>query len=129
MPSRRQTSSPQAGAARRIRVSSVRPSIAANTNNNHSRLAAPRASAVPHTGNGNGNGNSHEEDEESTVMTGMDVDDGRSVLSDSRGTGGGLQKPTQVVFAKSDELSVSFYANLPVEVKQVLKNAGELSFG
>ena len=33
---------------------------------------------------------------------------------------------SETLFAKSDELSVTFYANLPVEVKQVLKNAGEL---
>lgn len=29
------------------------------------------------------------------------------------------------LFAKSDELYVAFYANLPVEVKQILKNAGK----
>ncbi|KIM87137.1 hypothetical protein PILCRDRAFT_64451 [Piloderma croceum F 1598] len=29
----------------------------------------------------------------------------------------------ETLFAKSDELTVAFYANLPVEVKQVLKNA------
>ncbi|KAJ6596941.1 hypothetical protein DFH09DRAFT_1403501 [Mycena vulgaris] len=35
-----------------------------------------------------------------------------------------IQRPgVETVFAKSEELSVSFYANLPVEVKQVLKNA------
>lgn len=32
---------------------------------------------------------------------------------------------SETLFAKSKELSVAFYANLPVEVKQVLKNAGE----
>ena len=32
---------------------------------------------------------------------------------------------TESLFAKSDELYVAFYANLPVEVKQILKNAGE----
>lgn len=31
----------------------------------------------------------------------------------------------ETLFAKSNELSVAFYANLPAEVKQVLKNAGE----
>jgi nuclear pore complex protein Nup133 len=48
----------------------------------------------------------------------MDVD---SVVSDRSF----IQRPAaETVFAKSEELSVSFYANLPVEVKQVLKNAG-----
>jgi nuclear pore complex protein Nup133 len=48
----------------------------------------------------------------------MDVD---SVVSDRSF----IQRPSvETVFAKSDELSVSFYANLPVEVKQILKNAG-----
>ena len=32
---------------------------------------------------------------------------------------------TETVFAKSHQLAVSFYSNLPVEVKQVLKNSGE----
>lgn len=31
---------------------------------------------------------------------------------------------SESLFAKSDELYVAFYANLPVEVKQILKNAG-----
>jgi nuclear pore complex protein Nup133 len=46
----------------------------------------------------------------------MDVDEGGSVVH-------GPSK-SETLFAKSDELSVAFYANLPVEVKQVLKNAG-----
>lgn len=33
----------------------------------------------------------------------------------------------EILYAKSKELSVSFYAHLPVEVKQVLKNAGKPS--
>jgi len=55
-------------------------------------------------------------DDGSSVMSGMDVDD--SVIH--------LPPPPkpETLFTKSDELSVAFYANLPVEVKQVLKNAG-----
>jgi hypothetical protein len=54
-------------------------------------------------------------------MSGMDIDDGNS---------GVVHAPpkSETLFAKSDELSVAFYANLPVEVKQVLKNAGECVF-
>ena len=35
---------------------------------------------------------------------------------------------TETVFAKSQQLAVSFYSNLPVEVKQILKSSGESSF-
>lgn len=52
----------------------------------------------------------------------MDIDEGSSILSERS------VSRVETVFAKSDELSVTFYANLPVEVKQVLKNAGELAF-
>ncbi|KAF7338280.1 Methyltransferase type 11 [Mycena venus] len=52
-----------------------------------------------------------------SIASAMDVD---SVVSDRSFT----QRPgVETIFAKSGELSVSFYANLPVEVKQVLKNA------
>ncbi|KAJ7172457.1 methyltransferase type 11 [Mycena filopes] len=34
-----------------------------------------------------------------------------------------VDRACKTLFAKSNELSVSFYANLPIEVKQVLKNA------
>ncbi|KAJ7940617.1 Non-repetitive/WGA-negative nucleoporin C-terminal-domain-containing protein [Mycena leptocephala] len=52
-----------------------------------------------------------------SIASAMDVD---SVVSDRSF----IQRPSvETVFAKSDELSVSFYANLPVEVKQILKNA------
>lgn len=50
----------------------------------------------------------------------MDVDEGSSIFSDRTGR-------METLFAKSDEMSVAFHANLPVEVKQVLKNAGEMS--
>ncbi|KAJ6502530.1 hypothetical protein C8R45DRAFT_622368 [Mycena sanguinolenta] len=52
-----------------------------------------------------------------SVASAMDVD---SVVSDRSF----IQRPgVETIFAKSDELSVSFYASLPVEVKQILKNA------
>ncbi|KAF8212214.1 hypothetical protein K438DRAFT_1708496 [Mycena galopus ATCC 62051] len=52
-----------------------------------------------------------------SIASAMDVD---SVVSDRSF----IQRPgVETLFAKSDELSVSFYANLPVEVKQILKNA------
>ena len=35
---------------------------------------------------------------------------------------------TETVFARSQQLAVSFYSNLPVEVKQILKNSGESPF-
>lgn len=50
----------------------------------------------------------------------MDVDEDSSILSDRSG----LRAKGEAVYAKSDQLSVSFYADLPVEVSQVLKNAG-----
>jgi nuclear pore complex protein Nup133 len=54
----------------------------------------------------------------------MDVDEGSSVFTErmnSRTSG-------EMLFAKSDELTVSSYANLPVELGQVLKNAGNYHF-
>ncbi|GLB34911.1 putative non-repetitive/WGA-negative nucleoporin C-terminal [Lyophyllum shimeji] len=54
-----------------------------------------------------------------SVLSGMDVDEGGSTLSEriNLRTGG------ETLFAKSDQLAVSFHAPLPLEVKQVLKNA------
>ncbi|KAJ7046830.1 hypothetical protein C8F04DRAFT_1227029 [Mycena alexandri] len=52
-----------------------------------------------------------------SIASAMDVD---SVVSDRSY----IQRAgAETLFAKSNELSVSFYAHLPVEVKQVLKNA------
>ncbi|KAJ7285784.1 hypothetical protein C8J57DRAFT_1431461 [Mycena rebaudengoi] len=51
-----------------------------------------------------------------SIASAMDVD---SVHSDRSFQRQGIE----TLFAKSDEMSVSFYAHLPVEVKQVLKNA------
>jgi hypothetical protein len=48
----------------------------------------------------------------------MDVDERESVFSER-------VPKSETVFATSEELTASFYANLPAEVKQSLKNAGE----
>ena len=51
----------------------------------------------------------------------MDVDEASSVATEKRAfahVGG------DTTFAKSDELVVSLYASLPVELKQTLRNAG-----
>ncbi|TFK42541.1 hypothetical protein BDQ12DRAFT_732185 [Crucibulum laeve] len=47
----------------------------------------------------------------------MDVDETSSVFS-----GVGSRSTGETVFAKSEELTVSFYANLPLEVTQMLRN-------
>jgi nuclear pore complex protein Nup133 len=48
----------------------------------------------------------------------MDIDeDANSLISDRFGR-------AEILYAKSEEMSVAFYANLPGEVKQVLKSAG-----
>ncbi|KAG5645239.1 hypothetical protein DXG03_006656 [Asterophora parasitica] len=49
----------------------------------------------------------------------MDVDEGDSILSERIN----LRAGTETTLAKSDQLTVSFYAALPVELKQVMKNA------
>ncbi|KAF7294905.1 Methyltransferase type 11 [Mycena indigotica] len=52
-----------------------------------------------------------------SIVSAMEVD---SVVSDRSL----LQRPTaDTLFAKSNELTISFYAALPAEVKQILKNA------
>lgn len=48
----------------------------------------------------------------------MDVDDDNTSLIFERAI------RSETVFAKSQQMAVSFYSNLPVEVKQVLKSAG-----
>lgn len=53
---------------------------------------------------------------------GMDVDDEATSLIFERAI------RTETVFAKNQQLAVSFYSNLPVEVKQILKNSGEFLF-
>ncbi|KAF8921233.1 hypothetical protein CPB85DRAFT_1428242 [Mucidula mucida] len=54
-----------------------------------------------------------------SVYSAMDIDEEGSVVSD-RAT---PVPPTSTYFAKSDQLAVSFYSDLPVEVMQVLKTA------
>ena len=53
---------------------------------------------------------------------GMDVDEEATSLIFERAI------RTETVFAKSQQLAVSFYSNLPVEVKQILKNSGTSPF-
>lgn len=54
----------------------------------------------------------------------MDIDDRASIMTDrSLSKLGG-----DAVFAKTEEMSVSFYANLPLEVKQILRTAGRYMF-
>lgn len=52
----------------------------------------------------------------------MDVDDDNTSLIFERAI------RSETVFAKSQQMAVSFYSSLPVEVKQVLKNAGLINF-
>ncbi|KAK2466879.1 hypothetical protein APHAL10511_001137 [Amanita phalloides] len=54
-----------------------------------------------------------------SVVSGMDVDETRSNLSDRSIA----RYSHETIFARSDELTISFYANSPVEVKHILKNA------
>ena len=55
-----------------------------------------------------------------SIASGMDIDELRSNISDRS-----ISKSShETVFARSDELTVSFYANSPVEVKHILRNAG-----
>ncbi|KXN86872.1 hypothetical protein AN958_09467 [Leucoagaricus sp. SymC.cos] len=49
----------------------------------------------------------------------MDIDEIESVATERSTT----RAYGETIYAKSDELTVSFYANLPVEVKQVLRSA------
>lgn len=84
---------------RRIRVT--------GNSRNTSRLATPVRQPERNFTNDNGS-------------VSMDVDEGGSTIADrlsSRPSG-------DTEFAKSDQLSVSFYATLPVELKQVLKSSG-----
>ena len=50
----------------------------------------------------------------------MDVDDDNTSLIFERAI------RSETVFAKCQQMAVSFYSSLPVEVKQVLKNAGQI---
>ncbi|KAK1236521.1 hypothetical protein PQX77_000214 [Marasmius sp. AFHP31] len=56
--------------------------------------------------------------DEASVASAMEVDDSGSVMSERTS-----RLNTEMLFAKSDQLSVSFYADLPIEVSQILRNA------
>ncbi|KAJ3934928.1 MAG: hypothetical protein NXY57DRAFT_593318 [Lentinula lateritia] len=55
-----------------------------------------------------------------SVASLMDVDDGRSSVGSERGL---AKTGVEHIFAKSDQVMVSFHANLPLEVTQILRNA------
>ncbi|KAH7871806.1 uncharacterized protein C8R40DRAFT_532912 [Lentinula edodes] len=55
-----------------------------------------------------------------SVASLMDVDDGRSSVGSERGF---AKTGVEHIFAKSDQVMVSFHANLPLEVTQILRNA------
>jgi hypothetical protein len=60
----------------------------------------------------------------SSVASAMDIDERSSIMTDrSLSRIGG-----DMLFAKTDEMSVSFYANLPLEVKQVLRTSGACAY-
>ena len=54
--------------------------------------------------------------DDDSIISGMDVDEGLQIFE--RGP------KMETVFAKSDGLTATFYASLPVEVKHALKTAG-----
>ncbi|KAF7967089.1 hypothetical protein HWV62_35891 [Athelia sp. TMB] len=92
--------SPPTASRRSARIATSRPS---------SRLATPARAQPPPAQQ-----RLPQIADEASVVSGMDVDEGGATQSALR---------TESLFAKSDELYVAFYANLPVEVKQILKNA------
>ncbi|KAJ3847514.1 hypothetical protein EV368DRAFT_76646 [Lentinula lateritia] len=55
-----------------------------------------------------------------SVASLMDVDDSRSSVGSERGF---AKTGVEHIFAKSDQVMVSFHANLPLEVTQILRNA------
>jgi len=56
----------------------------------------------------------------SSNISAMDIDERASIITDrSLSRMGG-----DMLFAKTDEMSVTFYASLPLEVKQVLRTSG-----
>lgn len=78
-------------------------------NRGHSPVRRSRLAATPSfTSDGN------------STTSAMDIDDRASMATDrSLSRIGG-----DMVFAKTDEMSVLFYASLPLEVKQVLRVSG-----
>jgi len=64
----------------------------------------------------------HSISDAASVVSAMDVDERNSIMTDrSLSRIGG-----DVLFAKTNEMSVLFYATLPLEVKQVLRISGAL---
>lgn len=49
----------------------------------------------------------------------MDIDERGSAISEQSS-----RVASELIFSKTQEMSVSFYANLPLEVKQVLRTSG-----
>ncbi|KAF9075250.1 hypothetical protein BDP27DRAFT_40146 [Rhodocollybia butyracea] len=82
--------------------------------NNVQPTSPPRRLRVPST-----NSRLNTPNRLSSVGSLMDIDDASSVVSERSHAKSALE----LVFAKSDQLTVSFYANLPLEVSQILRNA------
>ncbi|CAK5277413.1 unnamed protein product [Mycena citricolor] len=97
------TFSPSPAPRRSLRHKQVVNSPPRRTRVAGSRLATPRAASFAN--------------ESVASVSIMDVDSAVSDRSFSQRIG------PDTIFAKSKELTVSFYASLPVEVKQILKNA------
>ncbi len=55
-----------------------------------------------------------------SIASAMDIDERASTITDRSLSRMGVD----MVFAKTDEMSVLFYASLPLEVKQVLRVSG-----
>ncbi|KAJ4487908.1 hypothetical protein J3R30DRAFT_3654300 [Lentinula aciculospora] len=71
--------------------------------NNNSRFSTPNRNA-----------------DSASVVSLMDIDDGGSSVDSEKSF---VKSGFEHVFGKSDQLTVSFYANLPLEVTQILRNA------
>ncbi|KIK57777.1 hypothetical protein GYMLUDRAFT_45965 [Collybiopsis luxurians FD-317 M1] len=86
--------------------------------NNVQPTSPPRRLRVPNTNSRLSTPNRNTD--AGSVASMMDIDDrGSSVGSERSHIKSGIEH----VFAKSDQLTVSFYANLPLEVSQILRNA------
>lgn len=58
--------------------------------------------------------------ENASVLSSMDIDEASSIVTERAFARSG----GETTFSKSDELSVTLYAHLPVELKQTLRSAG-----
>ncbi|THU89518.1 hypothetical protein K435DRAFT_969042 [Dendrothele bispora CBS 962.96] len=99
------SSSPAPRRSSRLHQNATSPPRRNRQNQNNSRLNTPLRSAV---------------NDDVSLTPAMDVDDSNSITSDRSFMS---ISRAETIFAKSDQLSVSFYADLPVEVSQILKNA------